>query len=160
MGSFLVLLLLMLILLIQIETSYSSATYNLQVGAFGDGASVGSMGVRAEIRTHAYTVPSPEEDGFWVAENLENGAFIQFDYLLEHAGNYCSTGEMRAGVAFTCRVGYETVNGSEALSFWQYWPVANGSRYYYGLGRFDSVGVNGSWHLYGLGRDSQGAWGF
>jgi hypothetical protein len=66
------------------------------VGAWGDDASKGNMGVSVEIQTNIYPVNTGEYQSFWVGDNLDNGAFIQF--------------------------GFQEVPGLNAFWFWQYWP--------------------------------------
>src|SRR5208337_2446873 len=76
---------------VMIPPGKGSSVYNLQVGAFGDGGSIGNIGVQVEIRTHIYTITAPVlSDAFWVGDNLANGAFIQFGYELQVRGSYCT----------------------------------------------------------------------
>lgn len=146
----LLLLLVVLVFVISVQPTNGS-TFNLQVGAAGDVASVGSMGVQAEIRTHVYRVKAPDlGDSFWVAINLDNGGGIQFGYDLEVAGTYCRNGEFEPGAPFTCNSGSDTVNGSEPTWFWEYWPTVTGTRYFVGGGLLGSAELNGTWHLYSI----------
>jgi hypothetical protein len=145
---------------ISVQPAHAPLRYSLQVGARGDANSVNNMGLRAEIRTHIYHVNSPDADSFWVGDNLVDGAFIQFGYSIEPPGNYCSNAEMGAGIPFTCPGGYQTVNGSEPLWVWTYFPVSTSNHFYYGVGRSGLAEVNGTWHLYSLMADAHGGWSF
>lgn len=70
--------------------------YDIQVGVWGDDASKGNMGVGAEIRTSITPLSEPAlAASFWVGDNLQNGAFIQFGYQLVTPGYYCAYGETR-----------------------------------------------------------------
>jgi hypothetical protein len=152
-------LFLLLIVIFNSMSPTNASTFNLQVGAFGNVASVGSIGVRVEIRMHIYKVGSPDQDdAFWVANNLDNGGGIQFGYDLLAAGTYCENGE--AGGPSTCRSGSDTVNGSEPTWYWQYWPSWNGHHYYFGGGLFDSTVLNGTWHSYNIVPNSAAGWNF
>ncbi len=133
-----------------------AAAYSLQVGASGGAESIGSLGVRAEIRTRLYQVNPPESDAFWVGNHLDGGAFIQFGYELDYAGAYCDRAKVEIGMSSTCFGKTSSVNGSEALWSWQYWP--NGSEYYYDTGNLS--GNNGTWHLYTIMPNPQGGWTF
>ena len=136
----------------------NASTYSLQVGALGDAGSIGNIGVRAEIRTHIYHVNPPDTDAFWVGNHLENGAFIQFGYVLNSAGTYCDNGEVELGIPFTCSGVSHTVNGSEPLWSWTYLPNVARNGYYYGTASL--TGENGTWHLYGIMPNSRGGWSF
>lgn len=137
----------------------NAATFSFAVGALGDEGSAHNIGVRVEIRMHIYEVGS-DQDSFWVADLLDNRAFIQFGYLLNPPGNYCKTTEVGTGIPLSCPGGYLTVNGSEPLWFWEYWPDQNGDRFFYGLGTFGSDALNGTWHAYSIVPISHGGWGF
>lgn len=136
----------------------NATSYNLQVGAFGDALSIGNLGVRAEIRTHVYNGSGIGVDAFWVGDILDNGAFVQFGYLISEKGTYCTYGLMDLGTTFSCLDGVIEVNASVALWGWEYWPNGTGSRYYFGAGALS--GSNGTWHLYSIVPNSGGEWIF
>ena len=157
-GPSLLLLVSLVFYLITVGQAVSPVTYNLQVGAMGNIESINNSGLRAEIRMNLYHVKAPEDDSFWVGENLANDRFIQFGYGIEPQGNYCVSTEVGPGLPRTCSRDYLTVNGSEPLWFWSYFP--NASYFYYGLGKFGLDGVNGSWHVYSINPNSNGEWAF
>jgi len=142
------------------RTVTAQTQYDIQVGARGDDASVGNMGVGAEIRTHIYNLVSPDlGNSFWVGDYLQNGAFIQFGYMLLGPGNYCSYGETIAG-SVKCFGSPETVGYGDARWFWQYWPNPEIIDFYGGIGSANSVGHDGSWHEYQISPNNANGWNF
>lgn len=153
----------MLLLLMLVFTVFSlaeaQAQYSLQVGAWGDSASKGNMGVQAEIRTKLYGVYQPDmSDAFWVGNNLDNGAFIQFGFEID-PGYYCLRGEFIGGQN-SCTAGAEQFGTSDARWFWEYWPNGHGTDYYYGSGLAESAGPNGTWHTYAILPNVANTWDF
>jgi len=134
--------------------------YDIQVGAWGDNASKGNMGVGAEIRTRI-TPPSGDDlaAAFWVGDNLQNGAFIQFGYQLTTPGPYCLYAEM-IGDHGNCLGVFDNIGYGDARWFWQYWPNSGGLDFYYGTGPANSAGVNGSWHVYKISPNASQGWNF
>jgi hypothetical protein len=139
----------------------SSPQYSLQVGAWGDYASTASMGVQAEIRTRTYLIHRPSlMAAFWVGENLDNGGFVQFGYVLQPAGKYCEMGVVANGQS-RCVGGLVALGAIDASWFWEYYPNRDQIHdYYSGLGPSDSAGLNGTWHLYSIMPNRQGGWDF
>lgn len=132
--------------------------YAPQVGVWGDNASRGNIGVQVEIRTHVYDSGLSVFDYFWVGNNLDNGAFIQFGYCLEQ-GYYCLRGKTVGG-RFTCLGGSEHIRAYDARWQWQYWPELNGSDFYYGIGPANSAGMEGTWHKYSIVPNGENTWTF
>jgi hypothetical protein len=131
----------------------SQQEVSYQVGAVGDYASLGSLGVEAEIQTNAYKFPvgvSVEErsDYFYVGSDLANGGFIQFGYAL-NPGQLCLAGFQKSGKV-TCTGTVDSVGNGDARWEWQYWPSVNGTDFYAGTGFRNSAGANGIWHKYSL----------
>lgn len=154
-------LLVVLVLTMLPHNAKAVSTYNLQVGAYGDDDSIGNMGVRAEIRTNIYHVNYPDEDTFWVGNILSNSAFIQFGYIIEHSGRYCSNATVMLDTSIACSGDYISVDGSEVLLFWAYSPSNSDVLFYYGLTRHVLVGINASWHVYSIVADrTGGGWVF
>jgi hypothetical protein len=148
------------ILFMMPRTVRAENTYSIQVGAWGDSASVGNMGVRAEIRT-SVTPPigGAYASSFWVGDNLENGGFVQFGYDVKTPRTYCLYGQMVAGQG-TCLGSYGNVGSEDARWFWQYWPDAASTSYYYAMGPANSVGPSESWHLYQIQQNAASGWDF
>jgi len=130
-----------------LTTSRTAATAqtqkSVQVGVWGDDASRGNLGVRVEIRTHSYEAHPTVLDYFWVGNNLENGAFIQFGYGLE-PGYYCLKGSFVGGNA-DCEGIHELVEGSDARWQWQYWPDLRRRDFYYEFRNLGYLKEDG-WH--------------
>jgi len=146
--------------LIPASRAQSDSQYSLQVGAWGDDASTGSMGVQAQIRTRIYAIHKPSSmEAFWVGENLNNDAFVQFGYILLPAGDYCAEGVV-AGDEPNCIGGSVHVGVTDAIWFWEYYPNARVNNYYSGLGPSGSAGSNSTWHLYSIVPNSLDGWDF
>ena len=129
-----------------------------QIGAVGDDASRGNLGVAAEIQTHTYDSFDGIFDYFWVGNNLGDGAFIQFGYGIE-PGYFCLSGKSIGG-KFTCLGSSEEILVSDGRWQWQYWPNREGDDYYYDIGPAGSAGKNSSWHEYGIVPSPNGSWTF
>jgi len=132
----------------------------VQVGAWGDGASVGNMGVQAEIQTNSYNVSGEQDDAFWVGDVLGDGSFVQFGYLILPAGYYCLNAHITDS-GTSCLGGSDNVKFSDARWFWAYFPNSKVvGDWYYGFGPADSAGANSTWHLYSISPSVSGDWSF
>jgi hypothetical protein len=136
--------------------SQEQVTY--QVGAWGDDASRGNLGVSVEIQTHAYDSYPGAFDYFWVGDSLADGSFVQFGYGIE-PGSYCLKGSTIGG-KLTCLGPIEQILTSDARWQWQYWPNRENRDFYYQIGIAGSAGANGTWHEYGIIPDLAGSWAF
>lgn len=144
-----------------VVTSTNAQTeYSLQVGAQGDYASRRNMGVGAEIRTRIHSMFDPELSySFWVGDNLDNGAFIQFGYQLSSPSRYCLCGEV-IGEHANCQGSSDKIGYCDARWFWQYWPNPYAVDFYYGIGPANSAGAEGDWHLYQILPNVANGWTF
>ena len=151
---------LMLTFLAMPRTVTAQAQYAIQVGASGDDASKGNMGVGAEIRT-SITPPTGQAlaTSFWVGDNLQNGAFVQFGYDLTSPHDYCLYGETK-GDQGNCLGAYGNIGYGDARWFWQYWPNSAVNDFYYAMGPANSAGPDGSWHLYQIWPNATNGWNF
>jgi len=132
---------------------------SFEVGAAGDDASRGNLGVRASIQTHLYDTYPVVFDYFWLGSVLSNGAFVQFGYGFQPGpATYCLDAFVKDGVT-TCLGKSELISNTEGRWEWQYWPDTTGHDFYYEIGPADSVGVNGTWHEYTIVR-SGSQWQF
>jgi hypothetical protein len=132
---------------------------SFEVGATGDDASRGNMGIRAGIQTHIYDTYPVVFDYFWIGSVLANGAFIQFGYGFQPGpAAYCLKAFVKGGVT-TCMGKSELVSNTEGRWEWQYWPDIGGHDFYYEIGPANSVGINGSWQEYSIVR-SNSEWDF
>jgi ribosomal protein L40E len=149
-----------LIFLAFLQPVMGQTVYDIQVGAWGDDASRGNMGVGVEIRTSIFPRASQDSfDYFWVGDNLQNGAFIQFGYGIVTPRYYCLYGES-AGYHNTCFGSSDNVGNGDVRWFWEYWPNGEVNDFYYGVGPMDSVGPEGSWHLYQIRPNVANGWKF
>jgi len=136
-----------------------TANYPVQVGAAGNQDSIGNDGVQAEIQTNSYNVSGQAEDAFWVGDVLNNGAFVQFGYLILSPGYYCLKGHITANRT-ACTGIADNLGYSDARWFWAYFPSAVViDDWYYGFGPRDSAGANDTWHLYSISPSTNG-WNF
>jgi PKD repeat protein len=132
----------------------------VQVGAWGDQASVGNSGVQVEIQTNSYNVSGGQDDAFWVGDVLGDGSFVQFGYLIMPPGYYCLSAQVTAS-GTVCSGTSDNVGFSDARWFWAYFPNAQVvNDWYYGFGTANSVGSNGTWHLYSIQPGPSGDWSF
>jgi hypothetical protein len=142
------------------RTMAGQARYSIQVGAYGNDASRGNMGVRAEIRT-SITPPIGEDlgDSFWVGDGLQNDAFVQFGYALSRPGYYCLYGETMEDQG-NCLGSVDRIGYGDGRWFWEYWPNPTAMDFYYAVGPANSTGPVGSWHAYQISPDAASGWNF
>jgi hypothetical protein len=142
------------------RTVRAQSQYDIQVGAWGDDASKGNMGAGAEIRTNI-TPPTGQDlaASFWVGDNLQNDAFIQFGYQLTTPGNFCVYGET-IGDQGNCLGSPDNVGYGDARWFWEYWPNPAVMDFYYAIGPANSAGPDGAWHLYQILPSATKGWDF
>lgn len=149
---------LFVILLLFLIPNVKAFRFELQVGAWGDAGSKGNRGVAVEIQTHIYNTNQGDLQYFWVGDNLENGAFIQFGYIYE-PGYWC----LKGSTNMACGTGSGDsahVGGSDARWEWQYWPDRNGKDFSFQKGPANSAGLDGSWHKYTIQPNAAGEWSF
>jgi ribosomal protein L40E len=143
-----------------LPAAMAQTSYSIEVGAFGDDASRGNMGVSVEIRTHVPSLASEDQSySFWVGSNLQIGAFVQFGYEVVPSGLYCMYGQVNEDHT-NCQGSYGTIGENDAVWFWEYWPNAKVNSFYYGLGASNSSGPEGAWHLYQILPDAANGWSF
>jgi len=161
LPGLLILAIAMALMVIPTAQSAQLFEYNLQIGAFGDSASIGNIGVQVEIKTHVTNIYAPDlGDAFWVGNNLINGAFIQFGYELSPTYSpTCLGGEVTGGQV-KCQGSPQYVGNRDARWFWEYWPNLDNIDFYYGIGEAHSVGSEGSWHLYTIEPNVANGWNF
>jgi hypothetical protein len=148
LSKFTVTTLLVLLALNLPTISANENELSIQVGARGDDASRGNLGVRTEIRTHLYRAIPAVLDYFWVGTILLNGAFVQFGYSFE-PGYFCLKGSLLEGDS-KCAGDFALLSDTDARWQWQYWPNAYGKDFYYEIGPMSSAGLNGTWHQYSI----------
>jgi len=118
------------------------------------------MGVRAEIRTRI-TPPTGQvlASSFWVGDNLQNGAFVQFGYQITTPGAYCLYAHV-VGEQGNCLGSSDILGYGDARWFWQYWANRAVNDFYYATGSANSAGSDGSWHSYQISPNADNGWNF
>ena len=145
--------------LLSVNDSQTSG-HHVQVGAWGNIDSVGNEGVQVEIQTSSYNVSNQAQDAFWVGDVLNNGAFVQFGYLILSPGYYCLSAHI-TGNGTDCSGIDDKVGFSDSRWFWSYFPnVRAVNDWYYEFGSINSAGSNGTWHLYSILPGPSGDWNF
>ncbi len=138
----------------------AQTVYNIQIGAWGDDASRGNTGVGVEIRTSIFPLAGQDSgDSFWVGDNLQNGAFIQFGYLIQAPGYYCLYGDT-VGDDTTCLGSSDNIGSGDVRWFWEYWPNPEIIAFYLGIGPANSAGPDGTWHRYQIWPNVANGWDF
>jgi hypothetical protein len=133
-----------LLLLLSLATGMPSAGYWFQSGARASGTSSNNNGASVEIETVLPQQLGFGTMGFWVGENLPNGAFLQVGYVIENqTGNYpinCTVGGC-SGSAF--------VSAGDAEWFYEYFLPGDLKDAFLGsIGPDGSAGVNGDVNTY------------
>jgi len=156
MGGWLYAILLVNLILTASPLPQTQTTF--KVGAWGDDASSGNLGVQVEIQTHSYETPTNTLDFFWVGDDLSNGAFIQFGYSLE-PGTYCLKGAVKEG-QLSCLTHSNVIAPGDARWQWQYWPDRLSPDYFFEIGPQGSAGENASVHTYRIAPSFTNSWTF
>lgn len=122
----------------------ANAQYWFQSGIrAGNGASLNN-GAAVTIQT---IVPQKTSGvgsfGFWVGEDIQNGAFLQVGYLIEpQTGlypSYCSQTSCKNNT---------NIKAGAAEWFYEYFPTGYSGSFLGGIGTDSSVGVNGTFNRY------------
>ncbi len=131
------------ILMLAMLAGSISAQYWFQSGARGGQDSAFNNGASVQIETVYPQIINKGSFGFWVGENLENGAFLQVGYeIVNTSGSYpayCSPSGCTGHVTLTA--GYPTW-------FWEYFPGKSSNGFYGAVGPSNSVGSFGSFNTY------------
>jgi hypothetical protein len=120
----------------------ASAQYWFQTGVRGSNGAAFNNGASVAIQT-IYQNATDGSLGFWVGEDLANGAFIQTGYEITNASGYYSTS---CGSNSTKSV---FIKAGVPTWFWEYFlPNTDNSSFCGGIGENGSVGLNGSFNTY------------
>ena len=121
-----------------------SAQYWFQFGATGGQAAYQNTGAAASITTAPQPGVIDGSIGFWVGENLANGAFLQAGYVIEN-----QTGSYPSYCTSTGCSNYENLQKGDAEWFYEYFlPGSNSGGFLGKLGPDNSAGINGSVNRY------------
>ncbi|MDE1870658.1 MAG: hypothetical protein KGI06_00250 [Candidatus Micrarchaeota archaeon] len=128
----------------------ASAQYWFQSGARGSGGAVLNSGAAISIQT-VYQNATNGSLGFWVGEDLSNGAFIQVGYEITNATGYYSSSCMNSTKSVYLHAGVPTW-------FWEYFgPGSTNDSFCGGIGPNGSAGPGGSFNEYSF-RSSGNVW--
>ena len=125
--------------------STCSANYWFQSGVSGGTDSASNYGAQVEIQTITPQRLSSGSLGFWVGENLPNGAFLQVGYVLENQTGYYPSECTVSGCAST-----RYLTAGNATWFYEYFPAGESSTFLGSMGPDKSAGVNGTFNKYGF----------
>ncbi|MGC8669685.1 MAG: hypothetical protein ACP5TL_00855 [Candidatus Micrarchaeia archaeon] len=121
------------ILLLLLLSTVSYAQYWFQSGARSSADASYNNGASVSIKT-VYQNVTFGSFGFWVGEDLSNGAFAQVGYEINNQSGYYPTNCSASGCT-----GRTFIEAGTPTWFWEYFP-AN----YYGGQFYGSIGPNGS----------------
>ncbi len=119
------------------------AGYWFQFGVRGGKSTTFNNGASVNIQTITNQKILSGSSGYWVGENLANGAFIQMGYLIENqSGTYPSI-----CVISGCS-GFQNILRGDAEWFYEYFPPGFSSSFLGKIGSDNSAGVNGTENNY------------
>ena len=143
-----------IVIAVTLISGVSSAQYWFQSGVRGSDSSGQNNGASVSIQT-IYQNITHGSLGYWVGEDLSNGAFVQIGYeIVNSSGNYPQTCS-QSGCG-----NYTQITQGIPTWFWEYFPAGySGSNFYGGLGANGSAGQNGTFHTYSFS-SSGNTWNF
>ncbi|MEM0149399.1 MAG: hypothetical protein QXW10_00685 [Candidatus Micrarchaeaceae archaeon] len=123
--------------------STASAQYWFQTGARGSNSAGFNSGAKVSIET-VYQNVSYGSLGFWIGEDLSNGAFVQMGYEIPNQSGYFPANCTPSGCTNDTYI-----SRGVPTWFWEYFPAGyEGSQFYGGIGANASAGPNGSFNTY------------
>ncbi|MDE1856551.1 MAG: hypothetical protein KGH98_00535 [Candidatus Micrarchaeota archaeon] len=133
----------------------SSALFWFQTGVRGSSISAFNNGASVSIQT---IEPQPQTNaslGFWVGEDLSNGAFLQVGYEIP---NYTASYPNNCDPSGCSTL--DPLTAGNATWFWEYFPAGyNGQAFYGMLGPDGSAGKNGTFNTYSFSSNGN-MWSF
>ncbi len=121
----------------------ANASYWFQAGARAGPASNANSGASVQIETVLPQKLGMGTMGFWMGENLPNGAFLQVGYVVENqSGMYPTDCDLNG-----CS-GSEYLNASDAEWFYEYFLPGDNGTFLGSLGPDKSAGPNGQFNTY------------
>ncbi|MDE1845796.1 MAG: hypothetical protein KGH53_00725 [Candidatus Micrarchaeota archaeon] len=142
-----------LLIFVMVSNS-ASAQYWYQYGARAGVTSAQNSGAAITIQTITPQKSKSGSLGYWVGENLDNGAFLQVGYVVENvSGMYPALCDLAS-----CR-NYEQLSAGDTQWFYEYFPSGYNGGFLGALGPDNSVGANGTSHTYAF-YASSGKWYF
>ncbi|MGC9205348.1 MAG: hypothetical protein ACP5FN_03705 [Candidatus Micrarchaeia archaeon] len=132
-----------IILFLLLAANLLNAEYWFQFGARSGSDSAFNNGASVQIQTITPQNSSSGSIGFWLGENLDNGAFLQVGYLIENAsGSYpslCTTSGCTND---------EYLKAGDAEWFYEYFPPGYNGGFLGAIGPDGSAGLNGTFNTY------------
>ncbi len=119
------------------------AGYWFQFGIRGGQRSTFNNGASVNIQTITNQKIISGSSGYWVGENLANGAFIQMGYLIENQSGIYPSICVISGCG-----GYQNLTAGNAEWFYEYFPPGFSSSFLGRIGNDGSAGVNGTQNSY------------
>ncbi len=133
------------IMAVLFNAAYSN--YWFQFGARAGSESEFNYGAELAIQTVIQQTGMMGSPGFWVGEDLSNGAFLQAGYLIV---NQTASYPTQCDQVSLC-AGYERINDGQAEWFYEYFPQNYGGSNFLGaIGPAGSAGANGTINTYGF----------
>ncbi|HVA82915.1 MAG TPA: hypothetical protein VNF06_02005 [Candidatus Aquilonibacter sp.] len=135
-------------------SNVASAQYWYQYGVRAGTSAAQNSGASVSIQTITPQDSKSGSLGYWVGENLDNGAFLQIGYVIENqSGMYPSNCDLNG-----CG-NYEHLTQGGTQWFYEYFPSGYNGGFLGKLGPDNSAGMNGTFHTYAF-YYSQGRWFF
>lgn len=134
----------------------ASAQYWFQSGVRGSNNAAQNDGAGITIQTVDQQATNGSL-GFWVGEDLSNGAFLQAGYEIPNASGYYPSACNLQGCS-----GDTYLTEGRPTWFWEYFPGdGQGSDSFLGgIGPDGSAGINGSFHTYSFESTGSNTWTF
>lgn len=129
------------VIIVLVLANTAAAQYWFQTGVRGAQSTNFNNGAGVTIQT-VYQNATNGSIGFWVGEDLSNGAFIQVGYEITNTSGYYSSSCTNNTKSVFLHAGIPTW-------FWEYFPVgANNNEFCGGIGENGSVGQAGKFNSY------------
>ena len=131
----------------------AAAQYWFQSGARGSNDANFNNGAGVSIET-VYQNATNGSMGFWVGEDLSNGAFLQVGYEVPNA-----SGLYNANCTVSGCTGSRNLIAGHPTWFWEYFPKGSKSDSFYGgIGPDSSAGTEGSFNTYSFRLSGSNVW--
>ncbi len=138
------------VLIFYFAVNIASAQYWFQTGVRGSDNASFNSGAGVLIQTIKPQNVSYGSFGYWIGENLNNGAFLQAGYIINNQSGYYPT---NCTVSLGCTSNIYIQRGQPSW-FWEYFPANySGSKFYGMLGGNNTAGRNGSFNDYSFMAD-------
>ncbi|MGI0134032.1 MAG: hypothetical protein ACREBW_03630, partial [Candidatus Micrarchaeaceae archaeon] len=133
----------------------ASAQYWFQSGVRGSNDAAQNTGAGISMQT-VYQPAVNGSLGYWIGEDLSNGAFLQVGYEITNSSGYYPS---------ECNVqgcdGNVYLTAGNPTWFWEYFPSGYvGSSFLGGIGPDSSAGTNNSFHTYSFRSNGGSVWSF